>query len=208
MARDSKFWDRHAAGYAKSPIADMASYEEKVARTRAYLTPQSTVMEFGCGTGSTALLHAPFVKRVECWDISGGMLEIARQKAVAQGAGNIMFHRGTLDDVQAPEGGFDVIMGMSILHLLADTRRAIGQVFDMLKPGGVFVSSTVCIGNGLWIFSLIGPVGRALGLLPRIAVFRRDTLRRWFTEAGFEIAEEWRPDGRIKAVFFVVRKPG
>jgi len=38
-------------------------------------------LEFGCGTGSTALLHASFVKHMTATDISDEMIEIAKQKA-------------------------------------------------------------------------------------------------------------------------------
>lgn len=62
MADLNKFWDRMANKYARQPIADEAAYQHKLDVTRQHFTPQSKVLEFGCGTGSTALLHAPHVK--------------------------------------------------------------------------------------------------------------------------------------------------
>lgn len=57
----SSFWDRTADKYAATPIADEASYQVKLAETRRRMRSDMNVLEFGCGTGSTALLHAPHV---------------------------------------------------------------------------------------------------------------------------------------------------
>ncbi len=78
MAQASRFWDRHAKGYAKRPVADQTAYEKKLKVTQDYLRPDMDVLELACGTGTTALLHAPFVKHILAIDISDGMLEIAR----------------------------------------------------------------------------------------------------------------------------------
>ena len=64
MYQPSKFWDRHAERYAKSPVADEASYQKKLQVTREYLRPDMEILEFGCGTGSTAITHAPYVKHI------------------------------------------------------------------------------------------------------------------------------------------------
>lgn len=60
-ANDEKFWNGTARKYAASQIGDMAGYERTLARTRSYLHPDDRVLEIGCGTGTTALIHAPNV---------------------------------------------------------------------------------------------------------------------------------------------------
>ena len=93
MDRPAKFWDKIAEGYAKQPVADEAAYQKKVQVTREYFQPEMEVLEFGCGTGSTAIAHAPYVKHILAIDISAKMLEIARVKAAAANVGNITFER-------------------------------------------------------------------------------------------------------------------
>jgi ubiquinone/menaquinone biosynthesis C-methylase UbiE len=39
------------------------------------------VLEFGCGTESTAIAHAPYVKHIQALDISSKMIDIAQGKA-------------------------------------------------------------------------------------------------------------------------------
>ena len=59
-------------------------YKEKLEATRRYFDADSQVFEFGCGTGSTALHHAPFVQKIVATDISSNMIEIALgRKALA-----------------------------------------------------------------------------------------------------------------------------
>lgn len=93
MNPSSRFWDRIAERYSKRPVADEASYQKKLAVTRTYLRPEMKVLEFGCGTGSTAITHSPFVKHIRAIDISSKMLEIARGKATRGGVGNVTFEQ-------------------------------------------------------------------------------------------------------------------
>lgn len=204
----AKFWDRIADRYAAMPVADQAAYQEKLRITRKYFRPDMQVLEFGCGTGSTALAHAPYVKNILAIDISARMIEIARAKAAAQGGANVTFQRATLDDLTVPHGGFDAVMGHSILHLVENRDRAIAQVYDLLKPGGVFVSSTVCLGDSLAFFKLLAPIGRWTGLLPLLRVFTRNELVESLERAGFRIREQLQPGKRrVRAVFIVAEKP-
>jgi ubiquinone/menaquinone biosynthesis C-methylase UbiE len=207
MQGESRFWDKLADRYSKQPIADEAAYQHKLQVTRALLRPEMEVLEFGCGTGSTAIKHAPHVKQITAIDISEKMLEIARGKAAAAGAGNIRFERAKIDDYTAADGSFDVVLGMSILHLVADREAVLRKVHRMLKPGGHFLSSTACLADGMGFFRYIAPVGKALGLLPLLRVFTRKELVASIAAAGFEIVEDWQP-GKNKGVFVVAKKAG
>ena len=147
MVKTVDFWDARAQGYAKSPVGDEEAYKEKLATTQRYFDADSQVVEFGCGTGTTAIHHAPFVQRIVATDISSNMIEIARQKAVAADITNVEFHCTALEDFEAEDASFDVVMAHSILHLLEDPEQAIKLSYRLLKPGGVFVTSTACLGD-------------------------------------------------------------
>lgn len=206
MASQSKFWDRIAQRYSKQPVADEWSYQKKLAVTREFLTPESSVLEFGCGTGTTAITHAPAVKEVMATDISAKMLEIAQGKARAAGVENIRFKQCDLSELHSGDERWDVVLGMSILHLLDDKDEEIRRVFRLLKPGGVFVSSTACIGDFSSWFKYTAPLFRWVPFLPNVAVFSEPDLKESLTAAGFTIEYDWRP-GKNKAVFIVARKP-
>ena len=201
----ARFWDRIAERYAKKPVADEASYQRKLRITRSYLRTDMELLEFGCGTGSTALALAPDVARITAIDISSKMVGIARRKAESSGVANVAFLRAAIDDFEAPTGGFDSVLGMSILHLLEDRDAVVAKVHGLLKPGGVFVTSTACIGDFMRSFKLIAPVGRFLGVLPLVKVFTAVDLENSLKEQGFRIAERWQP-GKGKSVFIVAVK--
>jgi ubiquinone/menaquinone biosynthesis C-methylase UbiE len=200
------FWNRIAKRYASQPVADEAAYQKKLDYTQRYFTPESLVLEFGCGTGSTAIYHAPKVKHILATDISLAMLEIARDKAKAAALENITFAQSTLMAIESPEEHWDVVLGMSILHLLPDKDAHIRRVYELLKPGGVFVSSTACIKDMPTWFKFLAPVFTWTPLLPSVQVFGAEALKQSFIKAGFEIDYEWQP-GPDKAVFLVARKP-
>jgi ubiquinone/menaquinone biosynthesis C-methylase UbiE len=205
MSRSTKFWDRMAKGYARRPVADEASYRKKLEITRGYVKPDMAVLEFGCGTGSTAIAHAAYVNHIQAIDLSANMLEIARSKAADAGVSNVTFQQASIDAFEAPDESFDAILGLSILHLLTDRNAAIAKVYRMLKPGGIFVSSTVCLGDSMkWLKPIAPTIGRLFGLV--IRVLTSADLLRSLTEAGFTIEQEWQP-GPKKAVFIVAKKP-
>ena len=205
MDRSTRFWNRIADRYARQPIADEAAYQKKLQITRGYFRPDMEVLEFGCGTGSTALLHAPFVKHILATDIAPRMIEIAKDKATAQGVGNVTFECAAIDTFSAAPQSFDAVLGLNILHLVADPDEVIARVHRMLKPGGVFVTSTACIADMTWVFRAIVPIGRFLRVIPLVRVFTVQELEASLTRAGFSIEHSWLP-GKNKAVFIVARK--
>ena len=42
----------------------------------------------------------------------------------------------SIDDIQFPDGSFDVIIAIGILVMVSDDAKAVGEVFRCLKPGG------------------------------------------------------------------------
>ena len=177
------FWNAFAGRYSRSAIANPAAYETKLEATRALLTPASVVLEIGCGTGSTALIHAPHVSRIKAVDTSRRMIEIATEKANTEGVTNVSFEVGTVTDVQ--DGPYDVVLALNVLHLMPDLREALQRCHDLLKPGGVLVASTACITGGWekWVL----PIPGALGLLPSLKFFDDAELLAAHKEAGFEV---------------------
>lgn len=204
MKSAETFWDKAAARYAKSPIRDEASYQKKLAITREYFQPDWSVLEFGCGTGGTAILHSPYVRDILATDISKNMLEIAQTKAADAGIGNIRLQQGTLDSLPLAPGRFDAVLGLNILHLLEDPDAAIGRVSSLLKPGGIFVANTVLAADMKLHWRLLIPLMQALGFAPHVSRFDRDELFAMLARAGFDINYEWQPDSL--SAFIVARK--
>lgn len=206
MGQSAKFWDKIADRYLKQPITDVASYEKKLQVTQEYFQPNMEVLEIGCGTGSTAIVHAPYVKHIQAVDFSANMIDIAQTRAAAQNIPNITFEQSSIDELDISYQTLDAVLGLSILHLLEDKEGVIAKVFDMLKPGGIFVTSTVCLGDKMAWFKWIAPIGKFLGFFPLVKVFTVEELANSLTDASFKIDHQWQPD-KNKAVFIVAKKP-
>lgn len=202
MAR-SFFWDKIAERYSKQPIENESAYQKKLQITRECFRPDMEVLEFGCGTGSTAIAHSPYVKHIQAIDISSKMIEIAQRKADAENVKNVTFMRSTIDEFSVPDQTLDAVLGFSILHLLGNKEEVIAKVYKMLKPGGIFVSSTTCLGDTKKFFKFIAPVGKFFGLI--LKVFSTKELEESFIEAGFEINYQWQPS-KDEAVFILAKK--
>jgi ubiquinone/menaquinone biosynthesis C-methylase UbiE len=131
------------------------------------------VLEFGCGSGATAIAHARRVKHIQAIDISENMLDVARHSGVEDKAQTITFFKSTIDELSAPDEPFDVLLGLSILHLLPNKEAAIAKVYKMLISTGVFVSSTICMANSSIGDKVITPIVRLFSPAPPAPSRRR-----------------------------------
>ena len=208
MADKAKVWNKMADKYSRQPIANQKAYEIKLDLTREYFTPDSNVREFGCGTGSTAILHAPYVKHIDAIDVSERMIEIARAKLAPEGIENIDFSVADMDTFKATPETYDVALGLNILHLLDDRMQAMAQVYEALQPGGYFVSSTRCLREN-WMFRLMEPlfpIMHGIGKWPRVFRFTAKRLQDNIESIGFKTVHYWQP-GNGPVLFIVGQKP-
>ena len=201
---DARFWDRIARRYSRKAVPDQAAYETKLQKTESYLRPDDRVLEIGCGTGTTALHHAPKAGQILATDISARMIDIARDKARAAGVDNVRFEVSSIDALDASPGQYDVILAHSILHLVADVPGTLHQLHRMLKPGGLLISNTQCIADTAAWLAWVAPLGRTLGVLPRVNVFSEQEFLQWLGDAGFDFEEIWQP--KPKASHYIVAR--
>ena len=209
MSQSVKFWDKIADKYSKQPIADEASYQKKLNITQDYFKPDMKVLEFGCGTGSTAIIHSPYVKHIRAIDFSSEMIEIAKDKAKAQDIDNVIFEQLTIEELEVEDYSYDAVLGLNILHLLENKEEVIAKVYKMLKPGGIFVTSTVCLEDTMKWFKIIAPIGKFFGLMPLVKVFTTKELLDSLIDTGLVIDYHWQPSnsqGVFKGVFIVAKK--
>lgn len=209
MSTDAAFWNRIATRYAQQPVDDPAAFDRKIALTRARMKPGDVVLDIGCGTGSLALRLAESGAQVHGLDYSAAMVDIARGKAAAQGAQNVTFHLGAFDETftaLAP-GTLDGVYAGSLLHLVPDRDAVLRRAFGLLKPGGFFVSSTVCLGESWVPLSPVLRVMRWLGRAPAVWCLSRAALVREIAEAGFVDVTEPDVGAAPKIAFVMAGRP-
>ena len=208
-AQDARFWDKVSRRYAKAKISDQGGYARTLERTRALLGPEDRVLELGCGTGSTALRLAPHVQSYLATDISSKMIAIAEGKTADSPVPDLSFRTATAESIVVEQAGFDAVLGFNYLHLLRDLESTLRHIHGMLRPGGLFISKTPCLGDmNFLIRSVLLPGMRALGLAPHVSVLSKDILVRLIDAAGFEIlaTEGHATKGKDTRPFIVARK--
>ncbi len=206
MASSARIWDRFADRYEKAKVKDEETYLAKLKKTQEFLAPEMEVLEFGCGTGTTALHHSPHVKHILATDISAKMLGHGERKAKEQGITNVTFKQTAIEDLNAEGKVFDAILALNILHLLEDRETVIKHMYDLLKPGGVFISSTPALNDTLPWLKFILPIGQLFGRIPYVTFFKKAELRQSFVDRGFEMEHEWNTN-KNGVLFAVARKP-
>lgn len=180
------FWDRIAPKYARQPLNDPGAYEKKLALAAALLRPGDRVLEIGCGTGTTALRLAPDVAQYTATDGARAMIGIATAKLGTGAATNVSFRHADAAD-RIAGAPFDAVFAFNLLHLVDDVPGVLAAVHAQLKPGGLFLSKTVCTKAAAWPVRLLIPVMTALRFAPRVTPLSRSDLLRLHDDAGFHV---------------------
>ena len=207
MDKSEKFWDRAAKGFTDQEQHTQLSENKDFKTTLKYLHTDDTVLDYGCATGIISNAIADKVKEIQAIDISSKMIEIARSKARECNISNINYAPATIYDERFQKESFDVILAFRVLHMLENPRAVVRRINELLKPCGVFISVTTCMGSlkillGIPLFLL-----RKTGIMPlHIYYFKPADLQRILTGQGFEILEYERMDDAITNYCIVARK--
>ncbi len=207
MSKSDKFWDKTAEKYSKKAVPNKERYQQKLSETQEFLSADMHMLEFGCGTGTTAIYHSPHVQKIDAIDISEKMIEIGRERAEKSGVKNITFSRGTLEEFNADSSSFDAVLGLNVIHLVPNRKKLIAEIKRVLKPGGIFVSSTGCLGNSYFRFlKLLIPLLKLLGVMPDVFMFSEAELAAEIKSAGFSIERQWHYGPQDIEVFIIAKK--
>lgn len=211
MQNAAVFWDNVAVKYAKSTISDMDAYTRTLERTRSYLTPTDNILEIGCGTGSTAMLLAKDVRHITASDLSGAMTRIGTEKAKDQGISNIKLVTADLYDNALETELYDGILAFNLLHLLQNQPAVLKRIASLLKPGGLFISKTVCKSDAptplkFKIMMMILPLMQWFGKAPYVNIIEIGEFEKIITTAGFKIIETGNYPASPPSRYIVARK--
>ena len=132
--------------------------------------------DLGCGTGFISLALSLEGELIFSVDSSKNMLKqlsgIASKKAIK----NIQPIIGSMDSIPLFDNSIDVVFTNMALHHVVDAKKAIAEMFRILKDNGTAVISDVKEHNGLWAKEEM--FDEWLG-------FSEAQIRQWMAEAGF-----------------------
>jgi tRNA (cmo5U34)-methyltransferase len=183
-------------------IPDIQGFYGAAVRAATLPETRPAILDIGAGTGllSELLCGANPGATVTLMDISEKMIEVARSRFAGRGGVRFVIADYRHEDLGGP---YDAICSaLSIHHLERDEKRDLyGKIFEVLKPGGIFVNADQVEGEtpavhrsnlAYWDdFVLHGPLDREE---MRAMFERRRTLDRmeklpvqleWMGEIGF-----------------------
>lgn len=211
LSKDAAFWSNISRKYAANPIRNMDGYLTTLERTKAHLKPNHNVLEIGCGTGSTALLLAPHVAHITATDLAPGMIEIANEKPEKDSLGNVTFKVAEIRDHAPEHGTYDAVLAHNLLHLVPNLDRALEHISSLTRPGGLFISKTVCSpAKGGFKYALIRrvaiPIMQGLRKAPYVNFLTAAELEKEIDKAGFSVVETADQAGMLPSRYIVARK--
>ncbi|MFC2014612.1 class I SAM-dependent methyltransferase, partial [Chloroflexota bacterium] len=146
------------------------------------------------------------VKEIHAIDISSRMIDMAKIKADERHIDNIHYAHATIFDERFRKESFNVIIAFRILHVLEDTPAVMRRINELLKPGGVFISVTTCMGSYKVFLSIIVSLLKKAGVVPHLNWFKFPDLQRVITGGGLQIIEYEKMDDKVPNYCIVARK--
>lgn len=143
----SNEWYDHLAGIQqgyyypwRSTVGERDGESAFIDLVREHLTPETRVLEVGCGHGELALELAPHCASLVAYDRVGSYIRLAEQQRESAGADNVTFLEYDMlnpahHEAQLPveAGSIDLVIGRRApLHWIEDARRA-------CRPGAVLI---------------------------------------------------------------------
>ena len=143
--------------------------------------------------------------------ISTEMINEAIKKKDKANIQNISFSQGTIYNNDFEKASFDNIIAYGIIHLLEGKEKVIQRIYELLKPEGLFISTTACFKDKMafknslefkaYLFS------KRLGVLPlHLNMFSTNDVKELIGNHNFQIIEAEKIFFGITSIFIVARK--
>lgn len=207
MNRLEKFWDKQAKNYTEHEKKTKLDENKDFITTLKYLDKSDIVLDYGCATGIISNAIADKVEKVYAIDISPKMIEMAKAKAFEQNIHNVNYEAATIFDERYRKESFNVVLAFRILHVLKDVKGAVSRINELLKPGGIFISVSACVGDEKNILSVLASLASKVGIVPvNISLFKLTELQEIITNAGFQVLEYEKMDDKEPHYCIVAKK--
>jgi len=162
-------WDTFAPGWKKwdNWVMNFIHPAGDAIITHLKLKDTDHVLDIATGTGEPGLSIAAIVTKgkVVGFDLSSGMLEVARENALRRELNNYETKEGDASALPFPDATFDAVSCRFGFMFFPDMTMVAKEIFRVLKPGGKFATTVWGTAEkNFWITSFMGPIMRNMKL--------------------------------------------
>jgi 2-polyprenyl-6-hydroxyphenyl methylase / 3-demethylubiquinone-9 3-methyltransferase len=138
-------------GWARDLIVRSLKLETRVGAPLAGVS----LIDIGCGAGIFAEPLARLGAEVVGVDPSPTSIDVARRHADETGA-RVAYRVATVEQLPAEERRFDVVSAMEVIEHVRDPKAFVASAASLVKPGGLFLASTLNRTLRSFAFAIIG----------------------------------------------------
>jgi 2-polyprenyl-3-methyl-5-hydroxy-6-metoxy-1,4-benzoquinol methylase len=184
MNKSEKFFDRVSSKSSPEPNQTASKI---IGSSKEFLEKDNYVLDFGCGSGAITNKLAEAAKAIDAIDISSGMLEFAKRQAKENSIGNINYLQTTIFNERFENESFDAILAFNVLHYIEDMPSLMERINWLLKPNGIFITSTACLKENKNGIRLAMWLLNKLKIVPKTIFYKKSDLENLITKGGFRI---------------------
>ena len=209
MKEMTEYWDERSAIFDDMiEKVYKQTHIDTIDSVNHYLKPTDNVLDFACGTCIISAGMAGHVAKVRAIDISEKMVELGRTRIEKLGIGNVELSQCGLFDESLEPGSFDAVVAANVLCYLEHWDREMERIRSLLKPGGLFLSATDCLGQQITGEGVRKFIKMHTGKMPYEAFFRMKGLEKKIAGSGFTILESKNLHPAPPNLFVAARKNG
>lgn len=204
--KSEKFWDSVSKRFGGSDKEMMSpAFQHIKQNAEKYFNETDNVLDIGCGPGDITLEIARIAKSVHGIDISAGMIEAAEQKANSQNIATAKFSNADLFNESFQNKLFDTVSAFNVLHYIHDKKDFYRRIHELLKPNGLFISSTACLRERVSLLRFLMSGLTAFKFVPKMIFYKTAELETEIKEVGFTILESFNIT-KLPERFIIARK--
>jgi len=177
------FFDWWAKFYDYDPVSWWLRWVQKKVLRQIMLAPNASVLDVGCGPGRALLFFKENgVKNLFGIDLSPAMILRAKKRF----GKNAVLKVASVEKLPFANNQFDVVTNTEAFHHFLDPKKAIKEMYRVLKPDGKlyladlnFFSKTIH-----WLFKKLEP--------GHVKIYGKKEFEDLFSKAGFKVVEQKR----------------
>jgi SAM-dependent methyltransferase len=98
-----------------------------------------SVLDIGCGEGYGSFYLASFAKQVVAIDYNQEIIDFAKNKYPKD---NLSFYVQDIEKLNSLQNKFNLICSFQVIEHIADAKKLLGSINNLLHEGGIFICST------------------------------------------------------------------